>query len=794
MAFLSNNFRAFLLFFFALLSVNTAWGEHLVGGDLTYKCLGKNAAGLNEYEITLYVYRDCIPSLQFPISNTPFDQNVIIYIRDGRTFNPVRQLNIPFRDSVILQLTTSDTCVSPPTGLCYALATFRNTVALPDNPNGYFLAWARCCRNRTIQNIIQPESSGMILPAFIPNTALCNNSPEFVETLPTYICVNALFQFDHSAIDPDGDSLVYALTVPFTAGDRANPFPVPSAPPYQAVNWLPPYNINNVMNANPNLTVNSRTGLMQVRPRQTGQYVFSLSVYEYRNGVLLSEVKRDIQINVIDCPINLPPEVERPTSSQINGDTLIFYRGVESCFDFKILDLNGPGVKEDKVSVQVEGDIFDPVYGARFTAEQGLAPLDATICWAPSCEVDNIPNDRIIIQATDDDDCPGPNITRDTLYIKILPGTVFPPDMECVSVVGDNAIQLTWNGLDPGDRLGFQHYQIFRQEGNEWVPLTTVSDAAQHTYTDSTASNTNSRQYCYRVQTIKMCPDLLVSEPGLELCSTSGDDIQLCRVTVMRDSGVEVLWNPLNIPSFYSFRIYRKGDNEQDYELADEIFDPSASRWLDTLNTAADGSWCYRLALVDLCGAELFSRAHCTIFLNIRENNDELLLNWTDYRGWPGGIDYYELFSIPETGTDELLANLPAITRNYTDASVTLEEGKYCYQVKAIEAIPGCGFESWSNVACYVFVPRVYIPNAFTPNNDGHNDIFLIRGGFIRDFQLSVYNRWGTELFTTLSIENGWDGTYKGGPVQEGVYVYRFSGTDFDGNRIERSGSITLLR
>ncbi|MEZ4830168.1 MAG: gliding motility-associated C-terminal domain-containing protein [Bacteroidia bacterium] len=785
-------FRSFLLLLVTFLSVNPVWGEHLVGGDLTYRCLGKNAAGLNEYEITLYVYRDCIPSLQFPISNTPFDQNVTIYIRDGRTFNPVRQLNIPFQDSVILELTTSDTCVAPPTGLCYALATFKNTVALADNPNGYFLAWARCCRNRTIQNILQPESSGMILPAYIPNTAVCNNSPEFVQTLPTYICVNELFQFDHSAIDPDGDSLVYALTVPFTAGDRANPFPIPSAPPYQAVNWRPPYGVNNVMNGSPNLTVNQRTGLLRVRPRQAGQYIFSVSVYEYRNGVLLSEVKRDIQINVIDCPINLPPEVERPVNDQVKGDTLLFYRGVESCFDFNILDLNGPGVKEDKVVVVASGEVFQ--LGARFESEQGLAPLDATFCWAPSCEVDNITSSMLIIQATDDDDCPGPNVTLDTLYIKIMPGTVLPPDMECVSVLNQNTIELSWNGLKPGDRLGFQEYQIFRQVGNEWVPLASVTDPAVHSYIDSTAANTDSRQYCYRVQTIKLCPDLLVSEPGLSLCSTSGDDIELCRVSVMRDSGVEVLWNPLNISAFNSFRIYRKGDNEQGYELVDEIFDPNASRWLDTLNPANTGSYCYRLAVVDACGSELLSQPHCTIFLNVRENNDELFLNWTPYTGWTSGVDHHELYSVPESGLDEFLSEFPAALRNYTYRTVTLEEGKYCFQVKSTESVPGCGIESWSNVACYTFVPRIYIPNAFTPNNDGNNDIFFVSGGFVRDFQLSIFNRWGTELFTSLSIENGWDGTYKGAPVQEGVYVFRFSGTDFDGQRIERSGSITLLR
>lgn len=793
MVFPDSKFRSLSLILFLGLMFKFAYGEHLVGGDLTYKCLGKTPQGLNEYELTLSVYRDCIPSLQFPISNTPFDKNITIYIRDGRTMASFRQVGIALQDSIILELTTSDTCVSPPDNLCYTLATYKANITLPDNPNGYHLAWARCCRNRTIQNILVPESSGMILPAYIPSTDLCNNSPQFVQTLPTYICVNENFQFDHSATDEDGDSLVYSLTVPFTAGDRSDPFPIPSAPPYQTVNWRPPFDINNVMNGNPNLSVNSETGLMTVRPRQAGQYVFSLSVFEYRNGILLSEVKRDIQINVIECPINFPPEVERPVNDQVRGDTLIFYRGLESCFDFNIIDLNGPGVPEDQVNVTVKGGIFEAIYGAEATTESGLSPLPATICWAPGCDIDQLSDNRIIITAVDEDDCPGPNITHDTMYVKILPGQVFPPDMECVSVLDPSRIQITWNGLDAGSQKGFESYLIYRQEGSEWTQIATVTDPSTHTFVDSSV-NAQSREYCYRVQTVKICPDLLISEPGLELCSTSGDDVEICRVSVTTDSGVEVIWNPLVVSSFTSFRIYAKAPGDGDYQVVGEVDDPTATRWLDTMNFATEGSYCYRIAVVDPCGSEIFSRPHCTVFLSIREDNDRLRINWQDYKGWTSGVSGFELFSVNEMGDQVLISEFPFDTRNYTDGSVMLEEGKYCYVVKAQEATPGCGIESFSNIACYTFVPRIFVPNAFTPNRDGHNDLFFIKGGFLREFQLSIYNRWGQLLFTTRSFEDGWDGTYRGAPVQEGVYVFRLSGTDFNGNIVERSGSITLLR
>ena len=67
----------------------------------------------------------------------------------------------------------------------------------------------------------------------------------------------------------------------------------------------------------------------------------------------------------------------------------------------------------------------------------------------------------------------------------------------------------------------------------------------------------------------------------------------------------------------------------------------------------------------------------------------------------------------------------------------------------------------------------IYIPNAFSPNNDGINDEFNAEGEGIRTFRMIIYNRWGEELFDIANMNIGWDGTYKGLPVEAGVYAYR---------------------
>lgn len=99
---------------------------------------------------------------------------------------------------------------------------------------------------------------------------------------------------------------------------------------------------------------------------------------------------------------------------------------------------------------------------------------------------------------------------------------------------------------------------------------------------------------------------------------------------------------------------------------------------------------------------------------------------------------------------------------------------------------------SQSNHAEVIPPLRLYIPNAFTPNGDGMNDAFGVKGEGIQDFQLLVYDRWGEVIFESTDPVKQWDGSYKGQPVQEGTYVYQVFTKDF--GRRSRTGSVTLVR
>ena len=88
----------------------------------------------------------------------------------------------------------------------------------------------------------------------------------------------------------------------------------------------------------------------------------------------------------------------------------------------------------------------------------------------------------------------------------------------------------------------------------------------------------------------------------------------------------------------------------------------------------------------------------------------------------------------------------------------------------------------------------VFIPNSFSPNADGHNDILFVRSAIVVNFYFVVYNHWGQKVFETSDLHTGWDGTFKGKECPNGVYDYYFKGTCLDAEVLEKKGNVMLVR
>jgi gliding motility-associated-like protein len=89
----------------------------------------------------------------------------------------------------------------------------------------------------------------------------------------------------------------------------------------------------------------------------------------------------------------------------------------------------------------------------------------------------------------------------------------------------------------------------------------------------------------------------------------------------------------------------------------------------------------------------------------------------------------------------------------------------------------------------------IIVPNAFTPNNDGHNDVLHVRSIGIRDLHyFTLYNRWGQQIFKTQNGESGWDGRINGQDQPAGTYVWMAEAVDYSGKIIRRKGVVVLIR
>lgn len=275
---------------------SVANATHIIGGEINYVCLGDE-----QFEVELTVYRDCF----FGADNAFFDDPASIGIFDSNGVL-LDELQLPFLNNDTLTPILSDSCLFVPETVCVHTASYRGEVNLPFSAGGYTIVYQRCCRNETITNIVDPLNTGATFTATISGTSLqeCNSGPKFREFPPLFICVNEPINWDHSAVDAEGDSLVYSLCTPFAGGDIINNQPQPpNPPPYETISWLPPFGLDNILGGTDVLSINPSTGLITGTPPNQGQFVVGVCIEEYRNGELISTSRRDFQYNVGECGI-----------------------------------------------------------------------------------------------------------------------------------------------------------------------------------------------------------------------------------------------------------------------------------------------------------------------------------------------------------------------------------------------------------------------------------------------------------------------------------------------------------
>jgi gliding motility-associated-like protein len=150
-------------------------------------------------------------------------------------------------------------------------------------------------------------------------------------------------------------------------------------------------------------------------------------------------------------------------------------------------------------------------------------------------------------------------------------------------------------------------------------------------------------------------------------------------------------------------------------------------------------------------------------------------------------LDNGNTFVTPSSGTTGLTHTVTGLSVNQSVTIIVRANGGSACQLSAnSNAVTGTTTNPFGN--------GLFVPNAFTPNGDGKNDVLYVYGTNIKSLTLTIYDQYGEMIFRSESKSSGWDGTYKGKIEPVGVYMYFVEAIMNDGQTVTKKGSITLLR
>lgn len=269
---------------FGLLPTLTLKASHFMGGEIYYRCVLQGS-----YEITVKLYRDCsgafMPS-NLPVKITSVSNNFTTYI------SPV-QIGMPEEVSQICPSMIPNTSCNAGNLQGVQQIIYSAIYTFPFPAPDWEISYEGCCRNYALTS--GAGGQGLALVATLNNAVTaCNNSPYFTATGVPFFCAGSSSQYNHLVIEPDGDSLVYEL-VP--ALDVITPFPtnVFYNPGYTALQPI-------VTAPAASLMFSAASGQMTFTPASPQNSVVAVRVKEYRNGVMIGSVLRDMQFVVLNCP------------------------------------------------------------------------------------------------------------------------------------------------------------------------------------------------------------------------------------------------------------------------------------------------------------------------------------------------------------------------------------------------------------------------------------------------------------------------------------------------------------
>ncbi len=719
-----------LLFTIAVLltGFHSVWSTHIVGGEFELIHLQDF-----NYRLNLILYFDQVngnPGAEdalltpyiFRTRDNVFMDSVVLF-NNNSTFVPYTQPNCAIGDLITRRILYTTVLELSPDRF--------------DDPQGYYIAWERCCRNNFVNNInyfgqINTVGQTFFLqfpPVVRDGQPFVNSTPVLFPPLSDYGCVGRPFYTEFGGTDLDGDSLAYSLADPLDSSSD-QPFPAITTAPYDPIPWAPGFDVNNMVPGSPPLRVNDR-GLITVTPNTRGLFVFALRVEEFRDGVKIGEVRRDFQMLVIDgCDFSTPPKVFASKSGSKEvlqvDDTLRFSYEEAKCLNLFVTDEDPNEVITFRaIPVNFSGelaDVFEFPVGITRNFED---TLKIEVC-LPDCPPDES-GLMIVDLLAMDDACAVPLIDTTRVIIVIEPPPNTKPEIDPKQVTHvisseSELYELIINGTDlDGDELildiipigfsledyGMSFSDLISNPGALSTTFTWDADCRRFDFSDRNTFNL-----------------LVVVDDEDECLFSDPDTLELNLVFELP---------PNNKPQI-TF------ENATDNSITVDVNSPIDLKLLG------------------------FDRDNDSIFVDLLESESTAL---------PDGVSF-----TPVSGIGSITTNF-SWTPDCND--ILANESAGVFHFKFLVGDNNCLTNKADTIELEVIVQQgsfnldnVEPSNVFTPlNNDQYNPVYYVDdlppGNCQNQFEgVTIYNRWGKLVFEDDQLDFRWDGS----DVAPGIYYY----------------------
>jgi len=732
---------------------------HIIGGDITYECISQNLmTRTTTFDITMWVYRD--PTSTEVAFDNGFEIGVYRRIGGAWFYDQSLEINLVKEDSIPLESVNPCLFIPPKLGVYKGL--YRFQVVLPFGFD-YQVVYQRCCRNATINNILDPQRMGAAFYVYISEESVktCNSSPVFKNFPPVLICAGDDLVFDHSVITNPGDSVSYSFCAPATAGGGGSgggcagftPDVQDCPPPFAVVRYIAPYTVQYPMGGSPLVKINEKTGLISGKPDIQGQYVIGICVTQYRNGIILSIIQRDFQFNVSKCEKVFTAkskasdieETKFPVESADAGDTIF----VKSCGATKIFFENISINKSNKV----------PNYKWIFYKENNKQDTFTTINTNYVFPGLGVFYAALVVN-------PGGGACSDTAKLKITITKATKANFTGVydscaygpmqffnkSLLGSNQLTVLWD-LNGEDVSRIDNPIInWRFTGKKTIRMILTDenqciDVAEQVISYNPIPNNS---------------DLFIKP--IEICAPL--EINFKPVSNLLDSTYSIIWKISDGQELKGITPNLKINTYGLYSLKIQITSPNKCYKEVDFNNLIN-------VLQSPKAGFDFNRSEINVFNRKANFNDtsESTEFWAWYFGNSGGSTAQSpTFVFPDTGQYKI--------------------------IQIVGRSNGCT-DTLSEIVDIAPIDTVFVPSAFTPNSDILNDDFKVVSYHqsIKTFEMKIYDRYGGVIFTSDNPLIGWNGLLKNGSIaMSDVYTYDIKYETYRKIKKRQNGYFTLLR